>query len=85
MCRRPKSLVRPTEESAPTEADGREGRQQAPFSRPSPVFLLLPAGVGAAIVLAATHHGASTSPDSVEYIAAARSLLAGKGYLGSTG
>ncbi|HXY91642.1 MAG TPA: hypothetical protein VEP49_04140 [Acidimicrobiia bacterium] len=37
------------------------------------------------IVLVATRHGPGTSPDSVQYVASARNLVAGRGFTGSGG
>jgi hypothetical protein len=55
---------------------------RARASRPvPPILLLLLAVAGAVEILALTPHGAFSSPDSVDYATAARTLLRGEGYL----
>ena len=49
-------------------------------------FLLLSAIIGFALVLVSTHlYGAGLSVDSVRYVAVARNLAAGKGFIGIDG
>ncbi len=56
-------------------------RRSTPFSW----FVLGCAAFGAAATLVATRHGPGMSPDSVSYFAAARNLVAGRGYADFTG